>query len=67
MFDGPVGDPVLRRFDLDLIVGFAAQETIAVANLIYGGVLERHPKLDVCISHGGGATGFLFGRMALAA
>lgn len=65
--DGPAGDPDLRRFDLDLIVGFAAQETIAVANLIYGGVLERHPKLDVCISHGGGATGYLFGRMALAA
>ncbi|MGR9090794.1 MAG: amidohydrolase family protein [Gammaproteobacteria bacterium] len=65
--DGPPGDPDLRRFDLDLIVGFAAQETIAVANLIYGGVLDRHPDLDICISHGGGATGYLFGRMALAA
>ena len=65
--DGPVGDPNLRRFDLDLIVGFAAQEAIAVARLIYGGVLDRHPKLDVCISHGGGATGYLFGRMRSAA
>ena len=65
--DGAPGDPDLRRFDLDLIVGFAAQETIAVANLIYGGVLDRHPHLDICISHGGGATGYLFGRMALAA
>ncbi len=65
--DGPVGDPNLRKYDLDLIVGFAAQETIAVATLIYGGVLERHPTLDVCISHGGGATGYLFGRMASAA
>lgn len=65
--DGPPGDPDLRRFDLDLIVGFAAQETIAVANLIYGGVLDRHPELDICISHGGGATGYLFGRMAQAA
>lgn len=65
--DGPPGDPDLRRFDLDLIVGFAAQETIAVANLIYGGVLERHRELDICISHGGGATGYLFGRMAQAA
>lgn len=65
--DGPPGDPDLRRFDLDLIVGFAAQETIAVANLIYGGVLERHPALDICVSHGGGATGYLFGRMAQAA
>ena len=65
--DGPAGDPHLKRFDLDIIIGFAAQETIAVCTLIYGGVLERHPKLDVCLSHGGGATGYLFGRMASAA
>mgnify|MGYP000865309155 CR=1 FL=1 len=65
--DGPGGDPNLKQFDLDIIIGFAAQETIAVATLIYGGVLERHPQLDICISHGGGATGYLFGRMASAA
>lgn len=65
--DGPAGDANLKRFDLDIIIGFAAQETIAVCTLIYGGVLERHPKLDVCLSHGGGATGYLFGRMASAA
>ena len=65
--DGPPGDPNLRRFDLDIIVGFAAQETIATCTLIYGGVLERHPELEVCLSHGGGATGYLFGRMAAAA
>ena len=65
--DGPPRDANLKRFDLDIIVGFAAQETIAVCTLIYGGVLERHPRLDVCLSHGGGATGYLFGRMARAA
>jgi len=65
--DGPAGDANLKQFDLDIIVGFAAQETIAVCTLIYGGVLERHPALDICISHGGGATGYLFGRMAMAA
>jgi aminocarboxymuconate-semialdehyde decarboxylase len=65
--DGPPGDPNLKQFDLDIIVGFAAQETIAVCSLIYGGVLDRHPTLDVCVSHGGGATGYLFGRMASAA
>ena len=65
--DGPAGDPNLKQFDLDIIVGFAAQETIAVCTLIYGGVLERHPDLDICLTHGGGATGYLFGRMASAA
>lgn len=65
--DGPSGDANLKQFDLDIIIGFAAQETIATCTLIYGGVLERHPELDVCLSHGGGATGYAFGRMASAA
>ncbi|RFU14363.1 amidohydrolase [Rhodobacteraceae bacterium W635] len=64
--DGPAGDPSLRRFDLDVVVGFAAQEVLAVCTLIYGGVLDRHPKLDICLSHGGGAMGYLVGRMKLA-
>jgi aminocarboxymuconate-semialdehyde decarboxylase len=65
--DGPLGDARLGRFDLDLVLGFAAEETLAVATLIYGSVLDRHPKLDVCISHGGGAAAFLVGRMSAAA
>ncbi len=59
---GPPDDPRLRRFDLDLLLGFAYDETLAVAALIFGGVLERHPLLDVCVSHGGGAAAFLAGR-----
>ena len=62
--DGPAGDPALKRFELDIVVGFAAQETLAVATLIYGGVLDRHPGLDICFSHGGGATALFMGRMA---
>ncbi len=65
--DGPPGDPALRRFDLDVVVGFAAQEVLAVATLVYGGVLDRHPGLDICLSHGGGAMGYLVGRMRRAA
>lgn len=61
--DGPPGDPNLKQFDLELLCGFPAQETIAVATLIYGGVLHRHPKLDICISHAGGAVASLIGRL----
>ena len=61
--DGPPGDPALKRFDLDVVVGFAAQEVLAVCTLVYGGVLDRHPTLDICLSHGGGAMGYLYGRM----
>ncbi len=65
--DGPPGDARLRRFDLDLVLGFAAEESLAVATLVFGGVLDRHPDLDVCLSHGGGGAPFLQGRMACAA
>lgn len=64
--DGPKGDANLLGYDLDVVIGFAAQETLAVARLIYGGVLDRHPALDICLSHGGGSTAFLAGRMAQA-
>ncbi len=65
--DGPAADANLGAYDLDVVIGFAAQEALAVARLIYGGVLDRHPDLDICLSHGGGSTGYLFGRMAMAA
>ncbi|MCZ8133305.1 MAG: amidohydrolase family protein [Steroidobacteraceae bacterium] len=65
--DGPAAFPEVNRYDLDLLLGFAAQETLAVGTLIYGGVLDRHPALDVCFSHGGGAIAFLAGRFAEAA
>jgi aminocarboxymuconate-semialdehyde decarboxylase len=61
--DGPPGDPSLKQFDLDVVVGFAAQEVLAICTLLYSGVLDRHPQLDLCLSHGGGAMGYLFGRM----
>ncbi|MEV0633099.1 amidohydrolase family protein [Nonomuraea wenchangensis] len=64
--DGPPEDPRLRRFDLDLLLGFARDETLAVAALVFGGVLDRHPGLDVCVSHGGGAAPFVAGRFARA-
>ena len=59
---GPAPDERLRRFGLDLIVGYTNEETLAVAALVLGGVFDRHPSLDVCISHGGGAIAFLSQR-----
>jgi aminocarboxymuconate-semialdehyde decarboxylase len=64
--DGPPDDSRLRRFDLDLAFGFARDETLAVVALVCGGVLDRHPDLDVCVSHGGGAAAFLAGRLSRA-
>lgn len=65
--DRPRRDERLTRFDGDLWLGFLYEETLAVAALVLGGVLDRHPGLDVCVSHGGGATAWLAERMEHAA
>jgi len=62
--DGPLPDPRIRRFDLDLSLGFLYEETLTIATMIYGGVLERHPDLDICFSHGGGASALMAGRLS---
>ena len=62
--DGPRGDQRLHRFDLEILLGFAAQETLTIATLIIGGVMSRHPSLDVCVSHGGGSIAVLADRLA---
>ncbi|MGI9577503.1 MAG: amidohydrolase family protein [Microthrixaceae bacterium] len=61
--DAPLGDPRLRRFDADLWLAFAFEETLALATLVFGGVLDRHGSLDVCLSHGGGALVALIGKL----
>lgn len=60
--DGGWRDDRHRRWDLDLVLGFAHDEAIAALTLIFGGVLARHPKLDVCLSHGGGGLLMVLGR-----
>jgi len=62
--DGPLRDARIRKYDLDLSLGFLYEETLAVAQLVFGRVLDRHRGLDVCFSHGGGAVAFMFGRLA---
>ncbi len=62
--DGPRGDLRLNDYDLDIMLGFAAQETLVIAKLIIGGVLARHPSLDICVSHGGGSIAVLAERLA---
>jgi aminocarboxymuconate-semialdehyde decarboxylase len=65
--DGPPGDKRLQRFELEIMLGFACQEALAIATLILGGVMSRHPTLDVCLSHGGGSIAVLAERLADAA
>jgi aminocarboxymuconate-semialdehyde decarboxylase len=58
--------PQMRQWDLDLVVGFAADETMVVAQFVFGGILDRHPQLQLHIPHAGGNAPWLKGRFEMA-
>lgn len=59
--EGPE-DPRLNRFNLTILLGYPYEEMLAVATLIFGGVMDRHPDVDICISHGGGGVPYFLDR-----
>jgi len=44
----------LKSYYLANLIGNPLDTTIAAACLIFGGVMDRHPKLKICLAHGGG-------------
>lgn len=49
---------------LEQIVAFPCETGLAIASLMTGGMLERHPGLRLAFSHGGGAFGLMLPRLA---
>jgi aminocarboxymuconate-semialdehyde decarboxylase len=45
-------------------IGQAFEEAMAIASLMYEGILDAFPQLKICISHGGGYMPFYMGRIA---
>ena len=44
-------------------LGRPVETELAVGSLVFGGVLDRHPNLRVCLAHGGGGVPALRGRL----
>jgi aminocarboxymuconate-semialdehyde decarboxylase len=59
---GGAGAERLGSYYLKNLVGLPFETTIAGASLVFGGVLERHPGLKICLSHGGGFLPYQAGR-----
>jgi aminocarboxymuconate-semialdehyde decarboxylase len=57
------GGPRLSRFYLSNLLGNPFDTAVAAAHLVFGGVLDRFPKLEVCLPHAGGAMPYLVGRL----
>jgi aminocarboxymuconate-semialdehyde decarboxylase len=52
----------LSSYYLTNLIGNPLDTTIAAACLVFSGVLERHPKLQICLAHGGGFVPYQAGR-----
>ncbi|MGH7390646.1 MAG: amidohydrolase family protein, partial [Candidatus Rokuibacteriota bacterium] len=58
-----VGASRLQPFYLSNLLGNPFDTAVAAAHLVFGGVLDRFPRLQVCLPHAGGAMPYLFGRL----
>lgn len=58
-----VGARRLSPFYLGNLLGNPFDTAVAAAHLIFGGVLDRFPRLTVCLPHAGGALPYLIGRL----
>lgn len=53
----------MRKYWTPWLVAMPAETALAICSMIFGGVLERLPKLRVCFAHGGGAFPATIGRI----
>jgi aminocarboxymuconate-semialdehyde decarboxylase len=53
----------LQEYYLNNLIGNPLDTTIAAANLIFGGALEKYPRLKIILAHAGGQFPYIIGRM----
>jgi aminocarboxymuconate-semialdehyde decarboxylase len=58
-----VGGKRLLQYSFTNLVSYPLDTTIAACHLIFGGVLDRHPKLQITLPHAGGVLPMLVGRL----
>lgn len=61
---GPaIGGKRLQPYSFITLVAYPFDTTIAACHLIFGGVLDKHPKLAINLPHAGGVLPILIGRL----
>ncbi len=58
-----MGSEHMQKYWLPWLVGMPAETSRAICSLLFGGVLERFPKLRLAFAHGGGSFPATFGRI----
>lgn len=57
-----VGQERMERYHLRNVIGNPLEDSIAVASVVFGGVMERYPGLKICFVHAGGYAPWIRGR-----
>lgn len=58
-----IGAERLGRYHLANLIGNPTDTAVAAAYLLFTGVLDRFPKLEICLPHAGGTLLWLIGRI----
>ena len=58
-----MGKENMPKYWLPWLVGMPAETSLAISSMIFGGVLERLPKLKLAYAHGGGSFPSTIGRI----
>lgn len=53
----------MPKYWLPWLVGMPAESSLAICSMIFGGVLQRLPKLKIAFAHGGGSFPATIGRI----
>jgi aminocarboxymuconate-semialdehyde decarboxylase len=58
-----MGEQQMQKYWLPWLVGMPAETSRAICSMIFGGVLEKFPKLRLAFAHGGGSFPLTIGRI----
>ena len=58
-----LGEKKIQKYWLPWLVGMPAEISRAICSLIFGGILEKFPKLRIAFAHGGGSFPYTIGRI----
>lgn len=58
-----MGEAEMKKYWLPWLVGMPAETSRAICSLLFGGVLDKFPKLKVAFAHGGGSFPATLGRI----
>jgi aminocarboxymuconate-semialdehyde decarboxylase len=59
----PAGIEVMRQYHLGALLGFLFETTMTATKMVFDGVFERFPDIDLILSHFGGTIPFIFQRI----